>query len=320
MGNEQASDKRRSPAYALVMVKDQGGEDQFWLAMQITPELADVVKRGQAIQSLGLREAVLDLQCDGWVLCDDVASTLEGLGYDATNCFSEDGITGRGPDGKFAWLITGDDIKALQGADGLPGTMSGWGRWSPLSVELDADGMRLRVRDYEGRALKSYWQSSNRDVPQMLGTFAMYHDAPPAPSVVDVEVDRSELVGTAESASVTMTPDLVLAIERARMAIALQRNLGLGEAHMVIDGSRWFDFGMEELVASGVDLDGRDESGAGWLMPDVVRLLVFEGGFAFEVNDSQVEGATVGTATVQFENVPELQHLVTPEPVNAPGM
>ncbi len=324
MGDEQASDKRRSPAYALVTVMDQGGEDQFWLAMQITPELADVINRGQAIQSLGLREAVLDLQCDGWVLCDDVASTLEGLGYDATNFVSEDGITGRGPDGKLAWVITGDDIKALQGEEGLAGTVSSWGRWSPLAIEVREDAIRLRVRDYEGRVLRSYWQSSNRDVPQMLGTFAicsaLYDDAPPAPSVVDMAVESSELVRTADSASVMMTPDLVLAIERVRMALAMLRNSGLDTTNVAIDGSRWFDFGMSDLHAAGVDFDERDDEGAGWLMPGEVLLRVRSDAFEFSTSDRDVEGAWVESSRVHFADVPELQHLVTPEPANAPGM
>jgi hypothetical protein len=51
--------------------------------------------------------------------------------------------------------------------------------------------MRLRVCQSpdemsESRMLISWWASIEHHVPQMLGTFARYHGAPPEPSVAEM--------------------------------------------------------------------------------------------------------------------------------------
>lgn len=311
-------------AQLLLNVADPQGNLSV-LAVPITRALREALDAGDALRRGGASEVVVDVASEG-VLLDDLAITrLEQRGYEAGwRCRQRD-------TDETSMVVTPDDSIAL-------GPVTEWGlAHQALTMRIQKDWIRIGVstRDWDTTTfemgaepnrddeLQGAFLRRDVDAKQLLEWVAQYAPAPPAsPTVLDLALyeTSNDLVKVADSAAVTITPDLVSAVESAHRALTRMEAEGTPVDRIVLDGSRWFDFGVASMEAAGIDLEDRDDSGAPWLIPGEVFLDVEYDAIQFVGEEMACGDGSAISERVAFADVPELQHLAPPASAPAPGM
>jgi hypothetical protein len=170
----------RVSAYALVLMRDQSGDEDFWLALPMTRELGMVVDRIDAIRSLGLRSAVQDLECNAWILSRPAMDRLGALGYEAFWTCEE----ATGQQTPPCWVLPDSALDTIGCCPGDPAGLAKAGRGAFVSVELARHGMTFLVRNVAAGALqlKSKWQTRADDIPKLLEVMEQHAPALPVAS------------------------------------------------------------------------------------------------------------------------------------------